>query len=301
MALRFIFAVACVISLARGGTLVEEAAKLGATTALDLLKQVGLDKTLETDYLTLFLPTNQAFADMSDNLSKTLASNESVLTGVLLFHATSGIFRAQDAVDDMLIESKLPASKIRVNTYDDANNAVFITLNGAKVLQADVLASNGIVHLIDRVMLPPLGNFYDLISMSDIHKTLKKLIDDAGFQQLIQTSKGTLFAPTDSAFEALFARVGRDNVDFAGLAGKESTLYHILPKVLYSSGAMNGTYTTYNMGEKLTVTISADGNSAMIDNMANVIVSDIPATNGVIHVIDKVLVPKAYRPDTIVG
>lgn len=306
MALRLVFLVVAAVALARGEkNLLEEATRLGATTVIDLLKSVGLDKSLETDYLTLFLPTNEAFAALPDDLSKTLAGNQSLLQGVLLFHATKGIFRAQDAVEDMLINTELPGSQIRVNTYDDANNAVYITLNGAKVVQANVVCSNGIIHIIDRVMLPPLGNFYDLVSRSEAHKTLKSMIDGLGFKQLLETTPGTLFAPTDTAFTELFADLAAAGIqsDPTGLPARETVLYHLLPKVLYSAGAKNGTYTTMDKGESLMVSMAADGMSAMI-NLANVVVPDVPATNGVLHIIDRVLTPKAYRlpmATTVVG
>ncbi|XP_012944900.1 transforming growth factor-beta-induced protein ig-h3 [Aplysia californica] len=288
-----------------GGTLMEELAALGSTSVIrDLLNRTGLAQQIDKDYLTIFAPSDDAFAKLPDDVKNTVLSNATILYGVLQFHATHGIFRSQDASDNMMLESTLSGSKIRVNVYNDAQagsqGPLFITLNGAKVLKANIQATNGYLHLIDTVMMPPLGNFYDIVSGSDVHTVMKSVIDDTNEQTLFQTATGTLFAPVDDAFQAVFAALTAKGMDINNaVARKEFLLYHLLESVVYSAGARPGIYTTKDKGEKLTVTMMANG-TVMI-NQAHVVLGDLSATNGVVHIVDSVLVPEPYATALIMG
>lgn len=296
MTMRTLIILASLSTAVLGGTLMEEVTNAGATILIDLLKNVSLDKSLETDYLTIFAPSNEAFANLPDDLAKRVTSNATILASVLEFHATRGIFRAQDAFDNLQIDTTLPGAKIRVNAYNGASQgSMFITTNGAKVLKADIQASNGIVHVIDKVMLPPVGNFYDLLTMSTDHTALKSLVDQNGLKQVLESTTGTLFAPNNKAFEDLNNYIQSKNVQGqpVGEAMKEIIMYHMLRSVVYSAGAMNATYVTADKAEKLTISVAADLSTAKI-NQANVVIPDIAATNGVIHIIDSVLIPEPY-------
>jgi len=281
------------LSMVQCGSLMEElAAQPNTNIIVDLLNQTGLADKIDNDYLTLFAPTDDAFAALPDDMTKTVLGNNSILMGVLQFHATHGIFRSMDATDNMLIKSLLTGSDIRVNVYNDPLKTLFITLNGAKVVTANLQCTNGYLHVIDRVMFPPLGTFYDLISASDIHKTLKGIIDGLNLQSFVETVTGTLFAPTDAAFESLFTALkdaGMNPEDER--ARREYLLYHILEDVVYSAGGQPGTYVTRDMGEKLTVSVN---NGTVSINQAAVVLGDLAATNGVVHIIDSVLVPPAW-------
>jgi len=285
-----------------GGTLNEELAALGSTSVIrQLLNSTGLAQRIDTDYLTLFAPSDEAFAKLPDDVTKTVLNNATILLGVLQFHATHHIFRSQDAYSNMLLDTTLAGSQIRVNVYDDSKGGpLFITLNGAKVLKANIQASNGYLHMIDSVMFPPLGSFYDLVSQSAIHKTLKAVIDGTNMQSVFQNSEGTLFAPVDAAFEAAFAALSAKGFDTNNtVARKEFLLYHMLENVVYAAGARSGVYTTKDKGEKLTVTVAANGTVQI--NQANVVLGNLAATNGVVHVVDSVLVPEPYASALILG
>ncbi|GFO09341.1 transforming growth factor-beta-induced protein ig-h3 [Plakobranchus ocellatus] len=296
-----ILCVTAVLAASQAMSLMEDLADANCTALVDLLKSTGLDKEVESGYLTLFAPTNDAFKMLPDDLTKTVTGNATILAAVLSFHATSSIFRAQDAVPNMLIDTVLKGSKIRVNIYDDKAGGSIVAVNGAKVIKADIPASNGIVHIIDRVMFPPAGTFYELVSMSEAHTELKKVIDSVSYKNVLDSHTGTFFAPTDDAFKALEAQLKARGVNLDGnsVAVKEFIDYHVLDTVVYSVGAKTGMYDTWNHGERLGVTMMANGTAKI--NQATVILGDIPATNGVMHVIDSVLIPEPYATNIVIG
>ncbi|GFR66533.1 transforming growth factor-beta-induced protein ig-h3 [Elysia marginata] len=292
---------AAAVAASHGMTLMEEIANAGATTLVELLKNTGLDKEVNSGYLTVFAPTNDAFANLPDNITQRITGNATILGAVLSFHATSAIFRAQDAVPNMLIETLLKDTKIRVNIYDDNAGGALVAVNGARVLKADIPASNGLLHVIDRVMFPPAGSFYDLVAMSDLHTELKRIIDSVNYKSVLESHVGTFFAPTDDAFKAFGAMLMSRGVNLDGndVATKEFIDYHMLDSVLYSIGAKSGMYNTWDHGESLGVVMNANGTAKI--NQANVILGDIPATNGVMHVLDSVLIPEPYATSIVVG
>ncbi|KAK3778767.1 hypothetical protein RRG08_013037 [Elysia crispata] len=297
----FLVCLAAAVAAAQGMTLMEEIANAGSTTLVELLKSTGLDKAVDSGYLTVFAPTNDAFTNLPDNLTQTITGNATILNAVLSFHATSAIFRAQDAVPNMLIETLLKESKIRVNVYDDNAGGSIVAVNGARVIKADIPASNGLLHVIDRVIFPPAGSFYDLVAMSDVHKELKRIIDSVNYKSVLEGHVGTFFAPTDDAFKSFGAMLTARGVDFNGndVATKEFIDYHMLDSVVYSIGAKTGMYNTWDHGESLGVMMNANGTAKI--NQANVILGDIPATNGVMHVIDSVLIPEPYASSIVIG
>jgi len=283
-----------------GGSLMEELAALPDTKVIrDLLNATGLDAVLDNGYATLFAPNDAAFAALPDEVVKTVMGNASILTGLLSFHATEGIFRSMDASNNMLLKSVLKGSDIRVNVYNDVDGSLFVTLNGAKVTKANIMATNGYLHIIDHVMFPPRGSFYDMVAASDMHKTLKSLIDGQKLESFFATVTGTLFAPTDAAFQAVIDAVTAKGLAKNPVAEREILMYHLLEQVVYSAGGHAGTYNTFDQGNQVTVSMSSNG-TVMI-NQANVVIGDLAATNGVLHVIDSVLVPEPWATALIMG
>ena len=119
-------------------------------TLTSLLQQTGLDKTLaEGGPYTVFAPTDEAFAKVPKKTLDTLASNPDELKAVLLYHVADGDVKAADVATMSSVATLNGASlPIRVN------DAV-VRVGGAKVVQADVMASNGVIHVVDGVLIPP--------------------------------------------------------------------------------------------------------------------------------------------------
>ena len=168
-----------------------------------------------------------------------------------------------------------------------------VYIDGAMVTLADITADNGVVHVIDAVLIPqpPAGNtVYDIIEASPAHATLKLAIDTTG---LTGTLKGpgpfTVFAPTDAAFNALpsgtIAALLNDLPQLTDILK-----HHVVGDSVMSGMLSNGQIVTTLLGTDVTVTINSTG--VYIDN-AMVTVADIVGDNGVVHVIDAVLLPSS--------
>ena len=169
-------------------------------------------------------------------------------------------------------------------------NGVFI--DNAQVTVADLVADNGVVHVIDAVLLPPTpsNTVYDIVSNSTDHTTLKTAIDACSLDGVLSgPGPFTLFAPTDAAFNLL--PVGTVTALLNDIPQLTDILkHHVVADSVMSTMLTNGQIVTTLFGTDVTVTINANG--VFIDN-AQVTVADLVADNGVVHVIDAVLLPNA--------
>ena len=254
--------------------------------------QAELLTTLQGDGpFTVFAPTDDAFTAAGIDLAA-LDNEEgkAALTDILLYHVYSGSVAAADVTDGM--------TATMVNG-DDATFTVGdgVMINDANVILADVMASNGIIHVIDKVLMPP-ADIFDIPTTAQgtgIHDSLVAAVIQA---ELLATLQGdgpfTVFAPTDQAF----ADAGIDLAALDNEAGKAALtdilLYHVVSGSVASSAVTDGMTAAAVNGYALTFSV---GEGVMV-NDANVILADVMATNGIIHVIDKVLMPPANAPDT---
>jgi len=249
--------------------------------------------------LTLFAPTNDAFAAAGI----TSLPNQATLDAVLTYHV----------IDDEVLASELPSGSAAITTL---NGKFYLSNNGAngvfinartQVTATDIKGSNGVVHVINRTLLPPsqtiaaiavglstgtAPQFTQLVAAlartSGTDTDLLAAASDA-------TANLTVFAPTDAAFEALYTALGVDGVEEIDLATLTAVLkHHIVAARVFSTDLTNGTASTLN-GD---ITISAtngtiqdgQGNTAALSSNAGLL--NVLATNGVIHTIDKVLLPQ---------
>lgn len=261
-----------------------------AKTLAAAVTAAGLVETLKgTGPFTVFAPTDAAFAAIQSDVDNLLKpENKAELAKVLTCHVVSGKLMASDLKDGQELTT-LDGSKLKVSKMSDGK----IMVGDAHVTVADVAASNGVVHIIDKVILPPkpMAKAKDIVEIaSESAKTLAAAVTAAG---LVETLQGagpfTVFAPTDAAFAAIQKDV--DNLLKPENKAKLAKIltYHVVSGNVMAADLKDGQMVTTVEGSKLKVTIK-DG-KVMIDG-ANVISADIPASNGVIHVIDKVLMPK---------
>ena len=245
----------------------------------------GLADTLATDGpFTVFAPTDAAFAALpAGTLEALLADPAGDLTSILLYHVLSGKVMSTDLMDGM-VATTLNGKDITVSI---SNDSVFI--NNALVTMADIEADNGVVHVIDAVLLPPRVTVVDVIVNSEEHDTLEAAVIEAGLADTLATDGPfTVFAPTDAAFAALPAGVLDDVLADPTGALTDILLYHVLSGTVLSTDLMDGMTATTLNGDDITVTIS---NDSVFINEALVTVADIVTDNGVVHVIDAVLLP----------
>lgn len=245
-----------------------------------------------TDEFTLFAPTDAAFANLPEGLVEALLTDPSgVLTEVLLYHVVSGA-APSSALSDGQMVATVNGQDVTVSIADGN-----VMINSAMVTVADIMADNGIVHVVDAVLVPTTTTIYDVVTQSPDHTTLETAIDLAGLDGTLSgPGTFTLFAPTDAAFAAVDpATLNALLADPQGLL-TDVLLYHAVGSIALSSNLSDGASVPTLFGENVTVTI--DGSTVMI-NEAMVTVADIVTINGIVHVIDAVLVPTTLSVDDI--
>ena len=265
-------------------------------TLVAAVQAAGLESTLRgTGPFTVFAPPDSAFAKLPTFLAGELvtAPYKTELALILKYHVLSGEVKAADILGKMLTPATVEGGKLSV---DGSNNKVVI--NGSvNVTTPDVLASNGVIHVVDGVLLPTIVD--TAVGYDDGTNKFTSLVGAVTAAGLADTlsKPGTLtvFAPTDKAFADLKTALG-DTAYNAILADKAKLTkvltYHVLATTVYSPQVQNGDVTTLET-DKLTLTVSG-GKVTIKDSTttaANVILTDLPNSNGAIHVIDKVLIP----------
>ena len=265
------------------------------TTLETAVIAAGLAGTLSGDGpFTVFAPTDAAFANVPAETLDAVLADPAMLTAILTYHVVGSTALSTDLMDGMAVTT-LNGADVTVTINMDG---VFI--NDAQVTMADIVADNGVVHVIDAVLLPPpppSNTVVDIIVNSEVHTTLETAVVAAG---LVETLSGdgpfTVFAPTDDAFAGLPA--GTIEAVLADIDLLTAILtYHVAGTTALSTDLMDGMAVTTLNGADVTVTINADG---VFINDAQVTVADIIADNGVVHVIDAVLLPPAPPTNTVV-
>jgi uncharacterized surface protein with fasciclin (FAS1) repeats len=260
------------------GTIVDVAASAGHfSTLLAAVKAAGLEATLRgPGPFTVFAPTDAAFAALPDGTVEALLMDKAGLTSILTYHVVSGRVMAADVVK--LTEAiTVNGEKVAVVVGRDG-----VTVNGAKVVQTDIAASNGVIHVIDRIILPPEDDIVETAVAAGSFTTLATALTEAGLVDELQgAGPFTVFAPTDAAFAKLAALPSGD-------ALRDVLLYHVVSGAVGSGDLVAGNVPTLLSGESLTVSLTG----GVSINDASVTQANIVTKNGVIHVIDAVLVPE---------
>lgn len=288
------------------------------TTLLAAAQAAGLVDALKGDGpLTVFAPTDAAFAMLPAGALDALLADPDALTATLLYHVVADEVTASEVI-----------SLTSAPTLNGANLSISITgdnkvkINNAIVTVTDIKAKNGIIHVIDAVMLPPTASspalsagaagytfgggwiaeairdgklkwltsrlsLYTVAQLTGL-PTLTTAVKAAGLRTtLITGGPFTLFGPTEEAFAALPAGTVASLLQNPTVL-QDILLYHVVPAKVTSAQVVTLTEATMANGDKVSITV----NGGVKVNDANVIVVDIPARNGVLHLIDGVLIPE---------
>lgn len=280
-------------------SLVDVASANGSfTTLVSALQATGLDATLanlDNDY-TVFAPTDAAFAKLPEGTVASLSTDQ--LSDILLYHVLP---------DKVMADGAIALAQSNTNMTNTVNGQMLalsftesmLFANGAKVSNADVMADNGVIHVVDNVLLPPMNkgavtqNIVEVVLADpDNFSTLATALTTAGLVSTLADDSATftVFAPTNAAFdlidsEALSALLA-DTTELANVL-----LTHVVGESEISSlaaFAANGKSIATLSGTNLAVSVNATSGQLMIGS-AHVTVQDIYTTNGVIHVIDAVI------------
>lgn len=246
--------------------------------------------------LTVFAPTDGAFQAINqDSLQAYLADPSGRLTEILTYHVSSGIVPAGNIGNG----TKLSTLQGQDLNFTVAGGAALV--ENAGIVQVDVFADNGVVHVIGGVLDPARLTVNEIVENSNLHETLEVAVGAAALNGLLSTDGPfTLFAPTDAAFDALpDGTVDALVADPAALT--PILLYHtIVGSTVLSGDLEKGQVIETASGETAFVEITSD-NRVFIDN-AEVTIVDIEGDNGVVHVIDAVLLPaRETVVDVVIG
>jgi transforming growth factor-beta-induced protein len=258
-------------------------------TLASLLTKAGLADTLATGGpFTVFAPTDEAFAKVPKATLDALAENPAQLKSVLLYHAVPGRVTAADVVK-LSSAKTLEGRSLAIKVVD---GTVFV--DQAKVTTPDVMASNGVIHVIDSVLIPkaaptaPAKNVVQTAVAAGQFKTLASLLTKAGLAGALQ-GKGpfTVFAPTDAAFakvpKATLAALAKNPAKLRAVL-----LYHVVKGKVTAAQVMKLRSAKTLNGKSLAIRVGGGG---VLVGGAAVTKADVTASNGVIHVINKVLIP----------
>ena len=237
---------------------------------------------------TVFAPTDAAFAQLPKGTVESLLEekNRDTLTGILTYHVVAGDVRSKQIVKEKLTS----ATTLNGQRLDIALDEGAVTIDGATVVTADIVCSNGVIHVIDAVMLPESKNLAEVATGAKSFGTLLAAAKAAGLvDALTKGGPFTVFAPTDDAFAKLPAGTVESLLKPENKGKLASILkHHIVSGRVYADQAAKLDKAPTIGGTELAVAISKD--SAKIGG-ANIVATDIEASNGVIHVIDAVLLP----------
>ena len=237
---------------------------------------------------TVFAPTDQAFIDAGINLNDfdTIEENET-LADILLYHVVPAEVSSMDVQDCMTAEA---ANGQQLSfTLGDT-----VMVNGANVTTADLVSSNGIIHAIDKVLMPT-DSPRDIPTTAHCTGVHSSLVAGVVQAELLETLQGpgpfTVFAPTDQAF----ADAGIDLAALDTPEGKATLsdilLYHVVSGEVPAANVSECMSAVAANGQPLAFTVDGDGMGGVMVNDANVTTPDVVTSNGIIHVIDKVLTP----------
>jgi uncharacterized surface protein with fasciclin (FAS1) repeats len=284
------------------------------TTLVAAVEAAGLAETLsgESEF-TVFAPTDDAFAALPEGTVESLLEDpEGALKDILLYHVAEGAVPAETVVT-LESATTIQGEPVAI-TVADGN----VMLNdSANVIITDIAASNGIIHVIDAVILPPSmteaaaeeaemaeEEMMDAKSIAEIatedgrFMTLVAAVEAAGLAETLSgEGEFTVFAPTDDAFAALPEGTVESLLEDPEGALKDILLYHVVGSVVPAETVVTLDSADTIQGEPVAIAV-VDG-EVVLNDSAKVIITDIEASNGIIHVIDAVILGR--RPIHNVG
>ena len=255
-------------------------------TLVAAVQAAGLEETLRSKGpFTVFAPTDEAFAKLPEGTVDALLADPEALADILLYHVVPGKVMAADVSDGLMVETA-QGSEVSFAIHSDGTPAI----NEALITATDIEAFNGVIHVIDTVILPPV-DIVDTAIAAGSFETLVAAVQAAGLEEALRgEGPFTVFAPTDEAFAKLPAGTVEGLLeDPQALA--DILLYHVIEGKVMAADVSDGLEAETLQGSSVSFAIHSDGTPAI--NEALIVATDVMASNGVIHVIDSVILPPA--------
>lgn len=241
---------------------------------------------------TVFAPTDAAFAKLPKGTVESLLEkkNRSTLTSILTYHVVAGAMPAKKVLTQNALTT--------VNGQRAALtlDKVGASIAGAKIVKTDIQCTNGVIHVIDAVMIPESNDIVEVAAKAGTFKTLLAAAKAAG---LVDTLKGkgplTVLAPNDEAF----AKLPKGTVAMLLKPENKAKLvevltYHVVPGRVFAKDVVKAKSIKTAQGSPIRVNVMKQ---KVMLNDATVVATDINASNGVVHVIDRVILPPATEND----
>jgi uncharacterized surface protein with fasciclin (FAS1) repeats len=257
--------------------------------------KAGLDGTLRgAGPFTVFAPDNTAFSNAGITSATVTSLSATALSDLLLYHT----------IPAKILAAGVPAGP-NAKVVTAGGDSVFVTsksagvfVNGIQVAQADIAADNGVIHRLATALNKPSGNIVEkAISVTGGDNALDSLVvavTTAGLASTLTGNTLTVFAPTNKAFRDLLTALRLPNIKSIPVATLQAVLaYHVVVGRAFSSDLANGplkmfsnTNTTVSLASGATILGNGNGGTA-----SNIAATNIMCRNGVVHVIDRVLLP----------
>lgn len=271
-------------------SIAETAQEAGSfTTLLTAVEAAGLAPTLSGEgAFTVFAPTDEAFAKLPEGAIAGLLENPDALKTVLLHHVVAGKMPASDVVSSETITT-LSKQALPITAAGGPK------IGDASIVQTDIMCSNGVIHVIDEVLLPK-----DIVGVAAANKSFSTLVAAVKAAGLLDTLTGegpfTVFAPSNDAFEKLPA----GTVQSLLLPQNKQKLvdiltYHVVPGHVTADEVVGMTSAASAQGSAIPIRTEKDGEgniTGVLVQDARVVETDVLTANGIIHVIDTVIIPQ---------
>ena len=272
------------------------------TTLESAVLKANLQATLSgAGPFTVFAPDDAAFTASGITTAALNSLSAAQVQNILLYHTIGSKIVAADVPAG-------PNAKVITASGDSVfvtKNSAGVFINGIKVNTADVAADNGVIHTIGKVLIPAAGNIVETAVASGLDSLVKAVTrattapgGDPSLAATLGSAKLTVFAPTNTAFTQLLAALSLSKIDDIPVATLLAVLrYHVVGGRAFSSDLSNsnlamlaGGNTVINLtnGTSGGPTITGNGNGG---NKSNIIATNIVCRNGVVHLIDRVLIP----------
>ena len=272
------------------------------TTLEAAVVKAGLQTTLSgTGPFTVFAPDDAAFAASGITSTVLNSLTPAQVSSILLYHTLGAKVTAADVPAG-------PNAKVTTASGDSVfvtKNANGVFINGIKVNTADVAADNGVIHVVGRVLNPPVGNIVETAVASGLDSLVKAVTrattapgGDPTLAGTLSTARLTVFAPTNAAFTQLLGALSLTDINQIPVNTLLAVLrYHVVGGRAFSSDLANGSLPMLAGGNTTTNLTNGTGGGPSIQgngnggNRSNITATNIVCRNGVVHLIDRVLLP----------
>lgn len=261
------------------------------------LGAAGLGATLQGDGpFTVFAPRNAAFDALGADVVAALleTGNVDLLTKILNFHVVAGVAAMSGDLTDGQTVTTVQGGDLTIGVAGGA-----VTVNGANVVTADIEASNGVIHIIDAVLVPEVNVLEQAILTDGVQTLVAAVIAGDLAGTLSGDGPFTVFAPVNAAFDALGQYTLDQLLDPANIAILQEILtYHVIAGDIRAADLTDGAMVTTVEGRDLTIDLSDAADPKV--NGVSITATDVVVSNGVIHLVDEVILPSLDAVETAI-